>query len=70
MWAELGDYREREDIEVKALDIAGDEELERRFGERVPILAHRKGDEMVEICQFFLDTEEVDTHIFTHISQS
>ena len=47
----LEPWRQRYGFEVVFVDIEGDAALERRFGERIPVLM--LGDR--EICHYFLD---------------
>lgn len=49
----LEPWRHRFGFEVTFVDIEGNEELERRFGERIPVLM--LGGE--EICHYFLDPD-------------
>jgi len=44
-------WQQRFGFELRIIDIEGREELEDRFGERIPVLLH----EGEEICHYFLD---------------
>jgi hypothetical protein len=47
----LSDYRAELDFDARRVAINGNDALEARYGERVPVLS--RGDE--EICHYFLD---------------
>ena len=46
-------------FKVEVVDVDADPELERRFGEKVPVLAH----EGRELCHYRLDTAAVTAYV-------
>lgn len=48
-------------FEVEVIDVDSSAELERRYGERVPVLAH----DGVEICHYFLDSRALTAYLAT-----
>ncbi|GAB6041647.1 glutaredoxin family protein [Endothiovibrio diazotrophicus] len=59
MGRELTRRREALGVELEAVEISGDVELEARYGHKVPVLC--AGDE--EICHYFLDEEALARHL-------
>jgi hypothetical protein len=62
MWHELGGYRSRDGLEFSCINISGDESLETRYGEMIPVLAH--GERV--ICNYFFDPELLDAFLDTY----
>lgn len=59
MWQELAPWRGRLGFDVEWVDVDRDPRLQRRHGERVPVLA--RGDE--EICFYFLDETALESSL-------
>ena len=59
MGRELTLRREALGVELEAVEISADPELEARYGHKVPVLC--EGDE--EICHYFLDEEALARHL-------
>jgi hypothetical protein len=55
MLAALAPFRARWGFELESVDVDADIELDRRFGERVPVLFSGPIGEGREICHYFLD---------------
>lgn len=47
-------------LQLSLVDVDGSPELQRRYGELVPLLAARDG---VEICRYFLDDECLERYL-------
>lgn len=59
MEAALLALRNEFDFELEVIDVDSNPEIERRYGERIPVLAH--GDK--ELCHYFLDRPAVRRHL-------
>ncbi len=52
-------WQQRFGFELRVIDITDNEELEHRFGERIPVLLH----EGEEICHYFLDEAALESRL-------
>ena len=59
MWHELADYRLRDEIEIKPVELSSQQGLEEKFGKKIPVLA---SSERV-ICHYFLDPVALESFI-------
>lgn len=58
MQVELMPYQARFGFELRTYDVDACEELERAYGDRVPVLAGPEG----ELCHYFLDAKVIEDY--------
>jgi hypothetical protein len=59
MIAALRTLQGRFHFDVQVVDVDGDETLEKRFGELVPVLTAARDNQEHELCHYFLDEPTV-----------
>ena len=63
MQRELADSSRLQELSLEMVDVDSDEELERTYGHKVPVLTAADGE---EICHYFLDQQALDAYFATH----